>query len=67
MVLDGYHTPSSFVNPPRVMRAMDKVVSTIILVSVSIALAVVFSTYYAGFVKLFITYKEISFGFKSEL
>jgi len=40
---------------------MDKIVSTIILVSVSIMLAVALSTYYAGIVKLFMGYEEISF------
>lgn len=40
---------------------MDRIVSTVILVFVSVALAVALSTYYTGLVNLFMRYEEISF------
>jgi len=42
---------------------MDKIVSTVILVSVTIALAIALSTYYSSFVALFMRYEEISFDY----
>jgi len=42
---------------------MDKIVSTVILVSFTIALAVTLSTYYAGFVNIFMRYEEIAFDY----
>jgi len=40
---------------------MNKIVSTVIIVSVTIALAIALSTYYASIVALFTQYEEISF------
>jgi len=42
---------------------MDRIVSTIILLSVTIALAMILSTYYTGFVNLFMNYEGISFDY----
>jgi len=42
---------------------MDRIVSTVILLSVTIALAVFLSTYYTDFVNLFMKYEEISFDY----
>jgi len=61
MVLDGYPTLSSFVDTPKGVWTMDRIVSTIILVTVSVALAVALSTYYTGLVIVFMRYEEISF------
>jgi len=40
---------------------MDRIISTMILVSVSVALAVALSTYYTGLVNVFMRYEEVSF------
>jgi hypothetical protein len=40
---------------------MDKIVSTVIIVAVTIALAVALSTYYSSIIALFTQYEEISF------
>ena len=42
---------------------MDRIISTIILVTVTIALALAISTYYAGLVNVFLKYEEISFDY----
>jgi len=42
---------------------MDNIVSTVILVSFTVALAVTLSTYYAGFVNIFMRYEEIAFDY----
>lgn len=42
---------------------MDKAVSSVILISVTVALAIALSSYYTGFVKLFMRYEEIGFDY----
>jgi hypothetical protein len=42
---------------------MDRIVSTVILLAVTITLAMAVSTYYAGLVNLFLRYEEISFDY----
>jgi len=42
---------------------MDKLVSTLVLTSVVVTLAIVLMTYYLGFVPLFMGYEELSFDY----
>jgi len=42
---------------------MDKLVSTLVLASVAVALAVAMMAYYPGFVRLFMRYEEIGFDY----
>ena len=42
---------------------MDKLISTLILTSVAVALAVALMAYYPSFVKLFMNYEQLSFDY----